>query len=146
MASEGAASRRAPPFIDPPGCAQHRPEATLLYRLVDQHYPALLAGREAADRPLPRYVQQEFEAYLKCGRLEHGFLRVCCDDCHAEKLVPNDFESSFAQSTPEARDRSDAEQSYLAIEPEAGGAMDDLLGHSITYRVAVGPRAGQKVF
>jgi len=24
--------------------------------------------------------------------------------------------------------------------------MDDLLGHSITYRVAVGRRAGQKVF
>jgi hypothetical protein len=24
--------------------------------------------------------------------------------------------------------------------------MDDLIGHSITYRVAVGPRAGQKVF
>jgi hypothetical protein len=24
--------------------------------------------------------------------------------------------------------------------------MDDLLGHSITYRVAMGPRAGQKVF
>ena len=29
---------------------------------------------------------------------------------------------------------------------EAGGPMDDLHGHSITYRVAVGPRAGQKVF
>jgi prevent-host-death family protein len=28
----------------------------------------------------------------------------------------------------------------------AGGPMDDLLGHSITYRVAMGPRAGQKVF
>lgn len=40
----------------------------------------------------------------------------------------------------------DAESSYLALEPDAGGAMDDLLGHSITYRVAVGPRAGQKVF
>jgi hypothetical protein len=24
--------------------------------------------------------------------------------------------------------------------------MDDLLGHWITYRVAMGPRAGQKVF
>jgi Putative transposase len=24
--------------------------------------------------------------------------------------------------------------------------MDDLIGHSVTYRVAVGPRAGQKVF
>ncbi len=43
--------------------------------------------REAAGRPLPEYVQQEFEAYLKCGRLEHGFLRVRCEDCHAEKLV-----------------------------------------------------------
>ncbi len=32
-------------------------------------------------------MQQEFEAYLKCGRLEHGFLRVRCEDCHAEKLV-----------------------------------------------------------
>jgi hypothetical protein len=40
----------------------------------------------------------------------------------------------------------DAEQSYLALGPEAGGPMGDLIGHSITYRVAVGPRAGQKVF
>jgi ribosomal protein S27E len=32
-------------------------------------------------------VQEEFAAYLKCGRLEHGFLRVRCEDCHAEKLV-----------------------------------------------------------
>jgi Putative transposase len=38
----------------------------------------------------------------------------------------------------------DAENSYLDL--EAGGAMDDLLGHSITYRVAVGPQAGRKVF
>jgi hypothetical protein len=36
--------------------------------------------------------------------------------------------------------------SYLELGPAAGGPIDDLLGHSITYRVAVGPRAGQKVF
>ena len=36
---------------------------------------------------MPRYVDEEFEAYLKCGRLEHGFLRVRCERCHAEKLV-----------------------------------------------------------
>jgi hypothetical protein len=40
----------------------------------------------------------------------------------------------------------DAESSYLELDPAAGGPMDDLLGHSITYRVAVGPRTGQKVF
>ena len=40
----------------------------------------------------------------------------------------------------------DTENDFLAFGPEAGGAMDDLIGHSITCRVAVGPRAGQKVF
>ncbi len=29
----------------------------------------------------------EFDDYLKCGRLEHGFLRVRCDTCHFERLV-----------------------------------------------------------
>jgi hypothetical protein len=71
MASERT-HPRAPPFIDPPGYARHRPEATLLYALVERHYPA----REAEGRPLPKYVQEEFEAYSKCGRLEHGFLRA----------------------------------------------------------------------
>jgi ribosomal protein S27E len=43
--------------------------------------------RAAADRPLHDFVQQAFKAYLKCGRLEEGFLRVRCEQCHAEKLV-----------------------------------------------------------
>ena len=86
MASERACPR-TPPFIDPPGYVRHRPEATLLYQLVERHYTEFVAVREAAGRPLPKYVQDEFAAYLKCGRLEHGFLRVRCEDCHAEKLV-----------------------------------------------------------
>ena len=282
MAAERARPR-APPFIDPPGYFRHRPEATLLYALVERHFPELVAAREAAGRPLPKYVQEEFEAYLKCGLLEHGFLRVRCEDCHAEKLVAFSckrrgfcpscgarrmtdsaalladevlpekpirqwvlslpFALRFLLATdPDALTRvlgivyrtisahvlksarltrasgatgavtliqrfgsalnlnihfhmlvlagaylagteppvfrriappsaaelqalveriaerigralerqgvlaRDAESSYLALEPDAGGAMDDLLGHSITYRVAVGPRAGQKVF
>jgi ribosomal protein S27E len=77
----------SPPFIDPPGYGRHRPERTLLYQLVEQHYPTFRELRAAADRPLPDFVQQEFDAYLKCGRLEEGFLRVRCEQCHAEKLV-----------------------------------------------------------
>ncbi len=38
-------------------------------------------------RPLPGYVRREFDEFLRCGRLEHGFLRVRCDSCHAERLV-----------------------------------------------------------
>jgi len=55
MASRRPAWRRAPPFIDPPGYARHRPEETLLYRLVEEHYPAFLAAREATGRSLPKY-------------------------------------------------------------------------------------------
>ena len=66
---------------------RHRPEQTLLYQLVEQYYPAFVEHLAARERTLPSHVQREFEDYLKCGRLEHGFLRVCCADCHAERLV-----------------------------------------------------------
>ncbi len=78
---------RAPGFVDPPGYARHRPETTLLYQLVEQHYPAFRELRALAGRPLPDYVEEEFDAYLKCGRMEEGFLRLRCEQCHAEKLV-----------------------------------------------------------
>ena len=66
---------------------RHRPEQTLLYQLVGKHYPALIEQLEFKGKSLPAHVHQEFEAYLKCGRLEHGFLRVRCDGCHFERLV-----------------------------------------------------------
>lgn len=69
----------SPPFLDPPGCARHRPEATLLYQLVERHYPEFHKLRAEVGRPLPEYVQEEFEACLKCGRLEEDFLRVRCE-------------------------------------------------------------------
>lgn len=76
MARERAARPRAPAFVDPPGYTRHRSEATLLCQLVERYYPEFVAAREAAGRSLPQYVQDEFAAYLKRGRLEHGFLRV----------------------------------------------------------------------
>jgi ribosomal protein S27E len=41
----------------------------------------------AQGKTLPFHVQQEFADYLKCGRLEHGFPRVQCTECHHEHLV-----------------------------------------------------------
>ena len=39
----------------------------------------------------------------------------------------------------------DSENAWLTAEAEPG-PLDDLIGHSITYRIAVGPRAGQKLY
>ena len=66
---------------------RHRPEQTLLYRIVEEYYPAFTAHLALQGRELPGYVQCEFEDFLKCGRLEHGFLRVRCESCHVEHLV-----------------------------------------------------------
>jgi hypothetical protein len=67
--------------------ARHQPEQTLLYQLVEEHYPALVDQLGRQGKYLPYHVHREFEAYLKCGRLEHGGLRVHCDTCHFERLV-----------------------------------------------------------
>jgi hypothetical protein len=67
----------------PPRYERHRPEETTLYRLVQQHLETFAA--EVAG--LPQFVKDEFEAYLECGILAHGFLRLACDTCARDTLV-----------------------------------------------------------
>jgi hypothetical protein len=45
------------------GYARHVPERTLLYALVQAHYPDLLARLAAEDRSLPGYVREEFVVF-----------------------------------------------------------------------------------
>lgn len=66
---------------------RRRPEQTLLYRLVAEHYPRFLALLADQGRSVPHYVRREFDDFLKCGILEHGFLRVRCRDCKSERLA-----------------------------------------------------------
>ena len=82
-----AAARTATRDRDAGRCQRHRPEHTPLYRIVEQYYPAFTAHLAERGRELPGYVRREFDDYLKCGRLEHGFLHWRCDTCHAEHLV-----------------------------------------------------------
>ncbi len=39
------------------------------------------------EKGLPEFVRKEFDEFLKCGVLAHGFLRVQCTSCNHEKLV-----------------------------------------------------------
>jgi hypothetical protein len=74
-------SPHSPPY------KRHRPEQTLLYHIIERYYPAFRDVMVTQGKDLPLHVQQEFADYLKCGRLEHGFLRVQCTECHHEHLV-----------------------------------------------------------
>ena len=82
-----AAGREVALGVGAPVYVRHRPERTLLYQILDEYYPAFKQHLEAREVYLPGYVEREFEDYLKCGRLEHGFLRVRGEQCHAEHLV-----------------------------------------------------------
>src|ERR671924_1440957 len=70
--------------------APRDPSRTVLYQVIAEHLETFLAS--LADDPeatgLPAYVQREFYDYLQCGILAHGFLRLGCDTCHKELLVP----------------------------------------------------------
>jgi hypothetical protein len=68
---------------------RREPEKTLLHQVVSRHLESFLArATELADgRGLPRFVERELRAYLKCGLLEHGFVRVHCDACGKDALV-----------------------------------------------------------
>ena len=59
----------------------------LLYRIAEERYSAFVYQMARERRALPDYVRREFDEFLPCGRLEHGFLRVRCDSWHAERLV-----------------------------------------------------------
>jgi Transposase zinc-binding domain/Putative transposase len=67
---------------------RQRPEETTLYRLVQEHLETFLAQVELeAGSGLPDFVREEFDAFLECGILAHGFLRLRCADCAYEMLV-----------------------------------------------------------
>src|SRR5438093_831705 len=70
--------------------APRDPSHTVLYHVIAEHLETFLASchdeREATG--LPASVQREFYDYLRCGILAHGFLRLGCDTCKHELLVP----------------------------------------------------------
>ncbi len=58
--------------------------------MVADHLETFLASLDADPdaKGLPAYVQREFYDYLQRGILAHGFLRLGCDTCQKELLLP----------------------------------------------------------
>jgi hypothetical protein len=65
------------------------PAASALYQVVREHVETfrVQAARLRDGEGLPRFVDDEFRAFLNCGFLAGGFARLRCADCRAERLV-----------------------------------------------------------
>jgi hypothetical protein len=64
-------------------------ERTVLYGVVAGYLETFLARQRQRDRVVPRFVEQELRAFLDCGILARGFLRVHCGACGLDRLVPH---------------------------------------------------------
>ncbi|MFM7183823.1 MAG: transposase zinc-binding domain-containing protein, partial [Planctomycetota bacterium] len=60
---------------------RRRPEKTPLHKIISENLESWLEWREAAERPVPVYVEEEFRGYLECGLLCFGFARALCTGC-----------------------------------------------------------------
>ena len=72
---------------------QRTPKGTVLYEVVKDHLPSYMDRinqdlDQGSSQRLPDHVESEFDAYLKYGLLEHGFVKLSCAVCKSMLLVP----------------------------------------------------------
>ena len=79
---------------------RHEPEHTLLYQVLAEPLETFLQQARSSDHTLPWYVERDLRAFLNCGILQHGFLRLRCPACHDSRLVP--FSCKRRPSAPAA--------------------------------------------
>jgi len=93
MQSAAAIYERYPHAASRPLSPQYRrrePDKTALYTIVNENiHSCLQQARKKSDHGYgyPRFVEREFENFLRCGLLRHGFVRVQCANCQNEQLV-----------------------------------------------------------
>ncbi|MGK5088568.1 transposase zinc-binding domain-containing protein, partial [Bdellovibrionota bacterium FG-2] len=63
------------------------PTQALIYQVVQKNWLSFVRDREEEGRYLPSHIKREFQAFMGCGVLANGFVRLKCDGCKHEKLV-----------------------------------------------------------
>jgi len=59
----------------------------VVHRVISENLESWLEWREAAERPVPGYVEDELRGYLALGLLCFGFARAACMACRTGFVV-----------------------------------------------------------
>jgi hypothetical protein len=112
----------------------------VLYQVVRDHFEtfrAQAAGLRDGEG-LPRFVEQEFREFLRCGWLAGGFARFRCHDCGLDRLVP--FSCKARACCPSCGGRRMAERAAHVVDhvfPRVPVRQWVLtLPHRLRYRLA----------
>jgi hypothetical protein len=67
---------------------RRRPEKTTLHALVREQLESFLMRAREGGLLVLRFIEQQRRAHLARGVLAQGFLRLHCDACQLDRLVP----------------------------------------------------------
>jgi hypothetical protein len=99
-----------------PGYRPRTPEQGVLRTVVRTHLEAFLSA--VAERTdgvgLPRFVEDEFREFLTCGVLVHGCVRLRCEGCGLDRLLP--FSCKGRGSCPSCGGRRMTERAAQAVD------------------------------
>src|SRR5947207_1314804 len=147
------------------------PEDSLLYRTIAGHLETFLARQQERGREVPQFIEREMRAYLSCGVLACGFLRLKCESCGKERLLPLSCKGRsvcpsccgrrMADTAAHLVDRGFAHVPALltrrgagTLAPDEGESdrlardqpwLSDVYAASVSGRIATGPEAGRRV-
>lgn len=68
--------------------SDHSPQGTVAHAVVQAFFEAWLEYRHRVRRPVPRYVERAFRAFLGCGDRAHGVTTLACPAGHFTREVP----------------------------------------------------------
>jgi Putative transposase/Transposase zinc-binding domain len=92
------------------------PSGTILYQVIAEHLETFLPtlAADPTAKGLPDYVREEFYAYLQCGILAHGFVRLGCDTCPHQMVLA--FSCKKRGFCPSCAGRRTAQQAAHLVE------------------------------
>jgi Putative transposase/Transposase zinc-binding domain len=64
-----------------------RPEKTVFFQVIKKYYKTWVKKAEQDDKKIPSYVHREFQGFIKCGILAHGFACAHCKTCNCDFLL-----------------------------------------------------------
>jgi hypothetical protein len=123
----------------------------VLHRVLREHLETFLAHARARDRErdrsLPSFVQRELFAYLECGILAYGFVRVRCAACRYEHPVA--FSCKWRGFCPSCTARRMSDTAAHLVDRVVPGVPTRQwvlsLPHALRYRLAYDARLCSKV-
>ena len=73
--------------IQAPAYRRREPEKEPLYQILAEHLETFLQQVRTTEHGLPLHVEKEMRAYLECGVLACGFVRLRCEECGESRAV-----------------------------------------------------------